>query len=102
MADSYPATGFVMPALPHRGTPHKSSKAATTMNSCHLIGYVRVSSLDQDAVLQRAALKAAGAARIFKDTASGAKDDRRGLAAALACRRAGDTLTVWKLDRLGH
>lgn len=78
----------------------KSSKVAAEAGN--VIGYARVSTLDQNSALQRDALQAAGAARIFEDTASGAKDDRPGLADALAYLRSGDTLTVWKLDRLGR
>ncbi len=66
------------------------------------IGYARVSTSDQDAALQRDALRVAGAAKVFEDVASGAKADRPGLVAALAYLRQGDTLAVWKLDRLGR
>src|SRR3712207_2082636 len=52
--------------------------------------------------LQRDALTAAGAERIYDDQASGKKDERPGLSACLMALRAGDTLLVWKLDRLGR
>jgi hypothetical protein len=66
------------------------------------IGYARVSTADQNMHLQQDALEKAGCERVFHDTASGAKDDRSGLSEALAYVRQGDTLVVWKLDRLGR
>jgi DNA invertase Pin-like site-specific DNA recombinase len=71
-----------------------------------LIGYMRVSSDNdrQSTDLQRDALVAAGvdARHLFEDRTSGAKDDRPGLAKALAFVQPGDVLVVWKLDRLGR
>ncbi len=67
-----------------------------------LIGYARVSTLEQDTALQTDALKAAGCERLFEDAASGAKTDRPGLLAALSFLREGDILVVWRLDRLGR
>ena len=71
-----------------------------------LIGYMRVSKSDgtQTLDLQRDALLAAGVApeRIYEDQASGRKDDRSGLATCLKTLQPGDTLVVWKLDRLGR
>ena len=67
-----------------------------------LIGYARVSTVEQDTALQTDALRKAGCERVFEDTASGAKSDRPGLAAALAYLRDGDVLAVWRLDRLGR
>ncbi|HYH20849.1 MAG TPA: recombinase family protein [Azospirillum sp.] len=67
-----------------------------------LIGYARVSTDDQNLNLQRDALGAAGCEKIFEDRRSGAKTDRPGLAAALGAARRGDTLVVWRLDRLGR
>ncbi|MER7177952.1 recombinase family protein [Streptomyces hyaluromycini] len=73
-----------------------------TKSSGTLIGYQRVSTNAQDAQLQADALAEAGCARIFEDKASGKNADRAGLLAALDYMREGDTLTVWKLDRLGR
>ena len=71
-----------------------------------LVGYMRVSSTDerQSVDLQRDALIAAGvdARHIHSDKASGARDDRPGLKTCLAWLKEGDTLVVWKLDRLGR
>lgn len=71
-----------------------------------LVGYVRVSKVDgsQTTDLQRDAMTAAGVdpERVYEDHASGAKDDRPQLAACLKGLREGDTLVVWKLDRLGR
>lgn len=66
------------------------------------IGYARISTADQSLDLQVDALKAAGCEKIFQDVASGAKDERKGLTDAIEFARAGDVLTVWKLDRLGR
>src|SRR5437879_1214785 len=66
------------------------------------VGYARVSTGEQTLDLQRDALERAGCERLFTDTASGAKADRPGLAEALAFARPGDTLVVWRLDRLGR
>jgi DNA invertase Pin-like site-specific DNA recombinase len=67
-----------------------------------VIGYARVSTTDQDPTLQEQALVRAGCDRIFVDRASGALAHRPELDAALAYLRAGDTLVVWRLDRLGR
>src|SRR3954471_5555281 len=66
------------------------------------IGYARVSTTDQTLNLQLDALKKIGCGKIFTDTASGAKAERKGLAEALEYVREGDTLVVWRLDRLGR
>ncbi len=67
-----------------------------------LIGYARVSTQDQNLDLQRQALAQAGCQKVLEDTSSGARADRAGLAQALDHLREGDTLVVWKLDRLGR
>jgi DNA invertase Pin-like site-specific DNA recombinase len=67
-----------------------------------LVGYARISTTDQTLSLQQDALGRAGCERIFTDTASGAKADRPGLEEAVEYVRSGDTLIVWKLDRLGR
>jgi DNA invertase Pin-like site-specific DNA recombinase len=66
------------------------------------IGYARVSMDDQNPALQIAALKRVGCERIFTDTASGASRKRPQLDKWLKALKAGDVLTVWKLDRLGR
>jgi DNA invertase Pin-like site-specific DNA recombinase len=67
-----------------------------------LIGYARVSTDDQKLNLQQDALRAAGCEKIFEDYLSGVKAARPGLNSALEIARAGDTLVVWRLDRLGR
>ncbi len=67
-----------------------------------LIGYARVSTQDQNLDLQIDALTKAGCKKIFHDKISGSRAERPGLAEALAMLREGDTLVVWKLDRLGR
>src|SRR5512132_2901739 len=67
-----------------------------------LIGYARVSTSDPTLDLQRDALQKAGCDKIFTDIASGAKQERIGLDEALSYVRPGDTLVVWRLDRLGR
>jgi DNA invertase Pin-like site-specific DNA recombinase len=66
------------------------------------VGYARVSTLDQKPELQLDALKTNGCAKLFVERASGAKEERPQLLAALDYLRPGDTLVVWKLDRLAR
>ncbi len=66
------------------------------------IGYARVSTTNQDEALQIDALQQAQVDRVFIDRASGSVQDRPGLTSALECARPGDSLVVWRLDRLGR
>jgi len=68
----------------------------------NLVAYLRVSSEAQDTQLQRDALTEAGCVKLFEDKVSSRKTDRPGLGVALEYLRSGDTLAVWKLDRLGR
>jgi DNA invertase Pin-like site-specific DNA recombinase len=79
----------------HRDNSHR-------LGSGSRVGYTRVSTVSQTLDQQNAALEAAGVAKTFSDTMSGARDDRPGLAALMAYVREGDTVVVWKLDRLGR
>lgn len=67
-----------------------------------LIGYMRVSTGEQNLDLQRDALDRAGCGRVFDDVCSGRATERAGLDKALDIMRDGDTLVVWKLDRIGR
>ena len=67
-----------------------------------LIGYARVSTQDQNLDLQFEALTKAGCQKVFDDKISGSRAERPGLEKALEMLREGDTLVVWKLDRLGR
>src|SRR5271155_479351 len=94
------------PAKAARSSRHLNERLRDTPKSPPLIGYMRVSKADGSQVLdlQRDALLAAGVTErhIYSDTASGSKDERPGLASCLQSLREGDTLVVWKLDRLGR
>src|ERR1700747_3728365 len=79
----------------------RSSDAGEITSKPMLIGYARVSTVDQNLVLQRDALTEAGCAKIFTEQMSGAVAERPALHDALEFARSGDTLIVWKLDRLG-
>lgn len=67
-----------------------------------LVGYARVSTMDQNLELQFSALTQAGCGKIYEDRMSGIRAERPGLKLALEVLREGDTLVVWKLDRLGR
>lgn len=98
-----PRAGIPAPVIPARGLLHstrRSDGAESVRNT--LIGYARVSTGKQDLALQLDALEEAGCSRVFADTASGSLDTRPELAKCLDYLRAGDTLVVWRLDRLGR
>lgn len=76
--------------------------ASANVGDVTVIGYARVSTLEQDPALQHDALAAAGAEKVFTDFASGATAQRPQLTACLDYLRAGDTLAVWRIDRLGR
>jgi DNA invertase Pin-like site-specific DNA recombinase len=82
--------------------PALSQGSATVSGMGHLLGYARVSTTDQQPQLQVDALQRAGCYRVFTETASGARTDRPTLEQLLDQLRPGDTLVVWKLDRLGR
>lgn len=67
-----------------------------------LVGYARVSTVDQNLDLQLSALKEVGCEKLYQDQISGTKANRPGLSMALEVLRKNDTLVVWKLDRLGR
>src|SRR5580693_4814144 len=83
-----------------RSTPPVAGEAASSKPM--LIGYARVSTVDQNLALQRDALTEAGCGKIFTEQMSGAVADRPALHDALEFARSGDTLIVWKLDRLAR
>jgi DNA invertase Pin-like site-specific DNA recombinase len=80
----------------------RSSDAGDITSKPMLIGYARVSTVNQNLALQRDALTKAGCAKIFTEQMSGAATDRPALRDALEFARSGDTLIVWKLDRLAR
>ncbi len=82
--------------------PAKKPAASKSQSSGLLIGYARVSTQDQNLELQTEALHKAGCKKIFEDRVSGTRAERPGLTQAREGLRAGDTLVVWKLDRLGR
>jgi hypothetical protein len=82
--------------------PTLSQGSATVSGMADLLGYVRVSTTDQQPQLQVDALEHAGCYRVFTETARGAAADRPVLAEVLDQLRPSDTLVVWKLDRLGR
>ena len=77
-------------------------KAPAPAPASTVVGYARVSTITQTLEQQTEQLTAAGAGKIFSDVMSGARDDRPGFAECLKYLRDGDTLIVWRLDRLGR
>src|SRR6516225_2655092 len=80
----------------------RSSETGEVTSKAMLLGYARVSTVDQNLALQRDALSEAGCTKIFTEQMSGAVSDRPALHDALEFARSGDTLIVWKLDRLAR
>jgi len=91
-----PAAQVVAAPARTRAVPRKAKQAG------HLVGYARVSTAEQDPALQLDALGVVGCWRVFTDHASGSREDRPELVAALDSLRPGDTLVVWRFDRLGR
>jgi DNA invertase Pin-like site-specific DNA recombinase len=88
--------------VPNKIARTRSSDAGDITAKTMLLGYARVSTVDQNLALQRDALTEAGCTKIFTEQVSGAVTDRPALHDALEFARSGDTLIVWKLDRLAR
>jgi DNA invertase Pin-like site-specific DNA recombinase len=100
-----PQSSIIVGFLDKKQIPPKQWLAGLIIlskNESMKYGYARVSTGDQKADLQTAALDKAGCGRVFTDVASGASAGRPELARCLKSLRAGDVLVVWKLDRLGR
>jgi len=100
-----PLSSTVKPKLPRARVAASAKKPAAKKpkpGSGALLGYARVSTAEQDPALQLDALEQAECVRVFTDHASGSRVDRPQLGAVLDQLRAGDTLVVWRLDRLGR
>jgi DNA invertase Pin-like site-specific DNA recombinase len=89
-------------SFPDCSTQPPEVRGGNTGSTTLLIGYARVSTQDQNLELQRNALTQVGCEKVFEDKLSGRRADRPGLIQALETLRTGDTLVVWKLDRLGR
>jgi DNA invertase Pin-like site-specific DNA recombinase len=79
-----------------------SYKKVRRMTMGRFIGYARISTEEQDLTLQTEELKKAGCTEVFTDVTSGARSERVGLSECLKTLHLGDTLVVWRLDRLGR
>ena len=90
------------PARAKRRLRPAAPKVRARSSDAGVIGYARVSTVDQNLALQRDALTEAGCTKIFTEQMSGAVTDRPALHDALEFARRGDTLIVWKLDRLAR
>ncbi|AEF43156.1 putative resolvase (plasmid) [Hoyosella subflava DQS3-9A1] len=86
--------------MPHNTLPTLGSDRVLRVG--HNIGYARISTADQNPQLQLDALGAADCLKVYTDTATGTKADRPQWNACLADLRPGDTLIIWKIDRLGR
>ena len=101
-AVSVSGTAFISRAQKQRPIHHSSPRFWHADGMGDLLGYARVSTTEQKAHLQTDALKKAGCIRVWTDKASGSLDHRPKLEAVLDHLRPGDTLVVWRLDRLGR
>lgn len=81
---------------------HSDATSSITKTTGTRVGYTRVSTVAQTLDQQNEALAAAGVTKVFSDVMSGTRDDRPGLASLMEYVREGDTVVVWKLDRLGR
>src|SRR5664280_2530012 len=101
-------SGFNVPKRPSQTRVTVHDQVCESCCSSHTsaggseLGYARVSSASQNLDGQDDALRAVGCEKVFADTASGTLTQRPELAACLGYLRAGDTLVVWRLDRLGR
>src|SRR6266581_364917 len=95
------STGYFLESRLPFSKPLHYSMAFETIRTM-LVGYARVSTSDQTLNLQNDALEKIGCTKIFTDVVSGVKEERKGLQEAIEYVREGDTLVVWRLDRLGR
>ena len=96
------ADATAAPRSGRRPAAQDSGPSDTPVRNGHLIGYARVSTRAQDLALQLDALERDGCARVYQDVGSGSIRSRPQLDACLEQLLPGDTLVVWRLDRLGR